>query len=46
MQDCVFHLKHLQAILIEFDADRAQKKATLIQLFGERRKRLVKAKME
>ena len=46
VQDWASHLEHLQAILIEFDADRAPEEATLIRLFREGLKPSVKAQME
>lgn len=46
VQDWAFHLEHLQAILIEFDADGAPEKSDLIRSFREGPKPSIKAQME
>lgn len=46
VQDWASHLKHLQAILIEFDADGAPEESALIRFFREGLKPSVKAEME
>ena len=46
VQDWASHLKHLQAILIEFDADGAPEESVLIRFFREGLKPSVKAQME
>ena len=46
VQDRASHLKHLQSILLEFDADGAPEGSTLIRLFREGYKPSIKAQME
>lgn len=46
VQDWASHLEHLQAILIEFDADGALEESHLIRFFREGIKPSVKAQME
>lgn len=46
VQDWALHLKHLQAILIEFDTDGAPEESDLIQFFCEVLKPLIKAQIE
>ena len=46
VQDWASHLKHLQFIFIEFDADGAPEESTLICLFREELKPSIQAQME
>ena len=46
VQDWAFHLEHLQALLIEFDADGAPKESDLIRIFRQGLKPSIKAQME
>lgn len=46
VQDWASHLEHLQAILLEFDADGAPEESELIRFFREGLKPSVKAQME
>ena len=46
VQDWAFHLEHLQSILVEFDANGALVKSSLIRFFREGLKPLIRAQME
>ena len=46
MQDWASHLKHLQSILMEFDAGGARGESTLIQIFRNGLKPSIAAQME
>ena len=46
MLDWASHLKHLQSILLEFDADEAQGEPTIIRYFRKGLKPSIQAKME